>query len=98
MNNYSILTSVGGGGGSPSVGPNTSGGGGGYPRLHCPKYEPGGEGPCVGPNTRPNDVYVTMWGISGLINYNLAVNLLCVSLNTFRRERNFKMREGWQIF
>ena len=34
-------------------------------------------------------MYVTMWGISGLINYNLAVNLLCVSLNTFRRERNF---------
>ena len=26
------------------------------------------------------------WGISGSINYNLAVNLLCVSLNTFRRE------------
>ena len=25
-------------------------------------------------------------GISGAINYNLAVNLLCVSLNTFRRE------------
>ena len=27
-----------------------------------------------------------IWGIPGSINYNLAVNLLCVSLNTFRRE------------
>ena len=41
----------------------------------------GGGSPCVGLNTRPNDVYMLEY-----INYNLAVNLLCVSLNTFRRE------------
>ena len=84
----------GGGGGIPAfVAQITSrGGGGGGGRgvspLSLPKLRAVGGGGGGGVTLALGQIRLMMhtWGLSGSINFNLAVNLLCVSLNTFRRE------------
>ena len=69
----------GGGGGVPlALAKYTSEGGGGVP-LALAKYTSGGGGG----GGRPNDAYMSAACVK---KYNFAVNLLCVSSNTFGRE------------